>query len=405
MHALHNRIRGLVAAFNTPPVGAAAMLAEMQRRVDDFINRHAEAMDNVNTQIAALKLGGVGGDGSIESRSAGARRAVQNLGKFGRTGRAEDLVEGFNINNAMSIDSDPNGGFTVPDELSSEILKVQRNDSAMRRLARVVSTRSTSFKQPMSVGGTDSGWVGEKQTRSETNTSDIALIDVPAGEIYANPAITRNLLDDSAYDLGAFIVGEIGDEFTAQEGAAFISGNGINKPRGFLDYDAVSTADASRAFGKLQYVATGDANGFIALDVNAGHFPGDCLIDLVYALKAKYRQNGTWLMNSATAAKVRKFKDGEGRYLWVDGLAAGQPDRLLGYPVEIDEDMSDTGANAYPIAFGDWQRGYLITDRVGVRILRDELTHKPFIHFYTTKRVGGGLLDSNAIKLLKCAAS
>jgi HK97 family phage major capsid protein len=406
MHALLNRpTRGIVAVRNNGPE-LTAIINQLDSGFQAFKDRHDRrlsqveaALDEINSGVAALRVGGSGEGAPISAASR--RRAIQNLGKFARTGRPEDLREGFQVNASMSSDNDTNGGYTVPEELSGELLTIQRNDSVMRRLARVVQTSSGTFKQPMSLAGMDSGWVGERQSRAETDASTLAMLEYPAMEIYANPAITQSLLDDSAYDLGAYIASEIGDEFTAQEGAAFISGNGVNKPRGFLSYDTSAVADktGTRPFGTIQYIATGQASTLATED------PGDQLIDVVYALKAKHRQNATWLMNSTTAALVRKFKDDQDNYLWVEGIQAGQPDRLLGYPVEIDEDMSDIGTNAYPIAFGDWKRGYLIADRVGIRILRDNLTNKPFVHFYATKRVGGGLLDSNAIKLLKCASS
>lgn len=407
MHALiNNRTRGLIVARNN--ASPAAVLSEMTAAFADFRTRNdgkiaglQQGLDDMNAALSALKIGGSnGGDSPIASRAA-RQRAVQNLGKFGRTGRVEDLTTGLTVNAAMSTDNGPNGGYTVPEELSDELLTVQRNDSAMRRLARVVKTNSSVFTQPISISGVASGWVGEKESRPETATNTLAALEFPAMELYANPAITQNLLDDSAYDLGGFIASEIGDAFTEKEGSAFISGDGVAKPRGFLSYDIVSTADAARAFGKLQYTPSGVA-GALSDGSNNG---GDALITLLYSLKAKYRRNASWLMNSTTAAVIRKLKDTNGRYLWADSLVLGQPASLLGYPVEIDEDMSDIGANAYPVAFGDFKRGYLITDRVGMRILRDPLTNKPYVHFYATKRVGGGVLDSNAIKLLKVATS
>lgn len=408
MHALiHKPTRGLVMVRNEP--SAAALLAQLQSAFDSFKSRNEgriselqAGLEEMNSSIAALKIGGAGAsDGDGFAPKSSRRRAVQNLGTFARSGRAEDLTSGFKVSASMSGSSGPDGGYLVPEELGAEIMVLQRNSSVMRRLARVVQTNSATFKQIVATSGVDSGWVGEKQSRPETDGNSFAALEYPAMEVYANPAVTQSLLDDSAYDLGAFITTEIGDAFTEKEGAAFISGDGIGKPRGFLSYDTSSVSDkaGTRPFGTLQYIASGQASTLATED------PGDQLIDVVYSLKAKYRQNATWLMNSTTAAVVRKFKDDQDNYLWVEGIQAGQPNRLLGYPVEIDEDMSDIGTNAYPIAFGDWNRGYLITDRVGVRIVRDALTNKPYVHFYATKRVGGGLLDSNAIKLLKCASS
>lgn len=401
------RPRGLMAAYNGPD-DAGAVLNELTQAFATFrstndtkVNKLANSLDEVNTVLAAIQVGGAGGDDFLPAASH--RRAVQNLGKFARTGRPEDLMEGFSPQNRLTSQDDPSGGYAVPDELGKEIIRIQRNSSAMRRLARVVSTNSAEFKQILSAAGLSSGWVGEEETRPETDGPDFKQVIVSAGEIYANPAITRNLLDDSAFDMGSFLATEIGDEFTAMEGAAFITGNGFKKPMGLLAYAATSEADSVRAFGKLQYIPTGESGAFATATTSVS--PADALIELVYAVKAKYRANSAWLMNSKTASVVRKWKDPEGRFIWSDSLIIGQPPTLLGSRVEIDEDMQDVGANTFPIAFGDFQRGYLITDRQGIRVIRDELTHKPFVHFYTTKRVGGSLLDSNAIKLIKCSAT
>lgn len=399
MHALSNyvRPRGLVAALNN--TSPAAILAQLSEGFATFKAEQAAAIDDINARLAAMTVGGIG-EGGDPMDSAGTRRKALNaLANFGRSGKPEDLTRGLTVNNALSTDSSSDGGYITGEEVSGEIMRVQRNDSAMRRIARVVTHRGANFKQPFSLNNAASGWVGERQARPETDAPKLALVDVPAGEVYANPAITQTLLDDSMYDAGAWLSAEIADAFNAQEGAAFISGDGINKPKGFLSYDIVSTDDASRDFGKLQYIATGASADFNTTD------PADPLIEMVFKLKAKYRQNARWLMNSKVLALISKFKDKNDQYLYQRSLVDGTPGRLLGYPVEIDEDMSDVGSNAFPVAFGDWQRGYIITDRAGLRLLRDPYTNKPYVMFYATKRVGGGLLDSNAIKVLKCAGS
>ena len=229
-------------------------------------------------------------------------------------------------------------------------------------------------------------------------SSDLfAEIAPPSGELYANPAASQAMLDDAAFDLEGWLAGEIAMEFARAEGTAFITGTGVDQPLGFLSSPAVLTGDGARAFGSLQYVASGDAAGF---DAN----PDSKLIDVIHTMKAGHRQGASWVMNSATLSEVRKLKTTDGAFLWQPGLVEGQPDRLLGYPVVEAEDMPDIAAGAYPIAFGNFKAGYLIAERTATTILRDPFTNKPFVHFYATKRVGGQVLDSNAIKLLRIEA-
>jgi HK97 family phage major capsid protein len=205
----------------------------------------------------------------------------------------------------------------------------------------------------------------------------------------------QTLLDDAQFSLEEWMGTEVADEFSKQEDTAFVAGDGVNKPRGFLTYVPGGVNAAVHPAGSLTVVPMGHATNIVA----------DTLISFSAGLPAPYRQNGSWLMNSQTAAKIATLKDGQGNYLWRAAFLIGQPATLLGFPVEIDENMPNVAADAYPIAFGDFARGYLINDRMGVRVLRDPYTNKPFVHFYTTKRVGGGVLDPNAIRVLKMAAS
>jgi HK97 family phage major capsid protein len=211
------------------------------------------------------------------------------------------------------------------------------------------------------------------------------------------PAATQTLLDDAQVDIEQWLANEVQIVFAEQEGAAFINGDGSAKPTGFLHYTAV--ADASWSWGNLGYIASGAAGAFATED------PADALINLAYAPKQGYRANGTWVMNRKTESLIRKFKDGDDNYIWQPGVAAGQSASLLGYPVAEAEDMPDIAANSLSIAFGDFARGYLIVDRVGINVLRDPFSAKPYVLFYTTKRVGGGVQNFEAIKLMKFAAS
>ncbi|MGQ0660232.1 phage major capsid protein, partial [Sphingosinicella sp.] len=270
--------------------------------------------------------------------------------------------------------------------------------SPIRAIANVVRVGSAGYRKLVTTGGTPSGWAAEGGARAETDTPDFAEIAPPFGDLYANPAASQAMLDDAAFDVEAWLAEEIAVEFARAEGAAFVSGDGTNKPKGFLAAPNSADPDATRAFGTLQFIRTGVAGGFPA------SAPQDKLIDLVQSLRTPYRQGAAFVMNSATAAAIRKFKTDDGAFLWQPGLVSGQPDSLLGYPLIEAEDMPDIGANGLAIAFGNFRAGYLIAERSETQILRDPYTHKPFVHFYATKRIGGQVMNSEAIKLLKFAA-
>ena len=289
------------------------------------------------------------------------------------------------------------GGYAVPREIDAAIAARLRNISPIRSIAQVVQTGTAGYRKLITTSGTAAGWVSETAARPETAAPAFAEIVPPSGELYANPAASQTMLDDAAFDLESWLAGEIATEFARAEGQAFVSGSGTNQPKGFLAAPTAATADGVRAFGTLQFLASGNASGFDAA-------PDLKLIDLVHQLKAAHRQNASWVMNATTLAAVRKLKDAHGAFLWQPGIAQGQPDRLLGYPVVEAADMPDVAAGTFPIAFGNFQAGYLIAERNATTILRDPFTNKPFVHFYATKRVGGQVLDSDAIKLLKISA-
>ena len=286
------------------------------------------------------------------------------------------------------------GGYAVPREIDALIQAQLKKMSPIRALAQVVQTGTAGYRKLVTTGSSASGWVSETAARPETATPKFAEIVPPSGELYANPAASQAMLDDAGFDLEAWLANEIAMEFARAEGVAFISGTGTNQPKGFLTGTTVTTGDATRAFGTLQHVVSGNATGFDTA-------PELKLIDLVHAMKPGHRQGATFVMNSTTMAAIRKLKDADGSFLWSPGLTEGQPNRLLGYPVVEAEDMPDIAANTLPIAFGNFKAGYLIAERSATAILRDPYTNKPYVHFYATKRVGGQVLDSDAIKLLK----
>ncbi len=304
-----------------------------------------------------------------------------------RQGRESELKS---LSGAVPSD----GGYAVPREIDALIAAQLKKISPIRSIAQVVQTGTAGYRKLITTGGAASGWVSETTARPMTNTPSFVEVAPPSGELYANPAASQAMLDDAAFNLEGWLANEIAMEFARAEGAAFITGTGTNQPKGFLGAPVAATNDATRAFGTLQFLVSGNATGFDTA-------PELKLIDLVHSLKSGHRQGASWVMNSATLAQVRKLKAADGSFLWQPGLLEGQPNRLMGYPVVEAEDMPDIAANAFPIAFGNFRAGYLIAERSATSILRDPYTNKPFVHFYATKRIGGQVLDSDAIKLVK----
>jgi len=298
---------------------------------------------------------------------------------------------------ALSAGSSADGGYLVPQDTEFEIGRRLAEVSPIRAIAGNRQVSTTVYRKPFLITGAAVGWVGETAARAQTDSPTLAELSFPTMELYAMPAATQPLLDDSAVNIDEWLASEIDTAFAEQEGAAFVSGDGTNKPKGFLAYGTV--AESSWAWGSLGYVISGAAADFPASN------PSDPLLDLVYAVKSGYRQNGRFVMNRRTQSEIRKMKDANGNYLWQPPAQAGGQASLMGFPLVEAEDMPDIGAGNFPIAFGDFRRGYLVVDRMGVRVLRDPYSAKPYVLFYVTKRVGGGVQDFDAIKLLKIAAT
>ena len=302
---------------------------------------------------------------------------------------------------AMSVASDPDGGFTVVPALASAFNRVEIDFSPIRQLARIVPIeQSDAFEEVLDKDSAAASWVGETTARTATTSPQIGKLRIPVHEIYAMPEATQTLIDDSQFDIQAWLSEKVGQKFGSSEGAAFVSGSGVTQPRGFLTYPTAATPDASRPWGTFQHVLTG-TNGAFGADPNGA----EKLIDLVHTLKAGYRRGAVWLMSKATTGAVRKLKDGAGRFVWTDSLLPGIPSNLLGYPVFEAEDMPVlTGTGNLAIAFGNFRRGYTIVDRLGVRLLVDPFSNKPYVRLYTTKRVGGDVHNFDALKFLKFSA-
>ena len=298
---------------------------------------------------------------------------------------------------ALSAGSGPDGGYLVPSNAEREILRRMAVISPIRAIASVRPVSVNTYKKAYSTSGPATGWSAETAARTTTNSQVLADLTFPPFEVYVQPAATQTLLDDVSADIESWIADEVEVAFAEQEGAAFVNGNGTSQPKGFLASTMV--ANSAWTWGNLGYVPTGVSANFAASN------PSDVLVDLVYALKAGYRQNGSFVMNRKVQSTVRKFKDTTGQYLWQPPAQAGGQATLMSFPVVEAEDMPDIAANSMSIAFGDFRRGYLIVDRMGVRILRDPYSSKPYVLFYTTKRVGGGVQDFDAIKVLKFGVS
>lgn len=353
------------------------------------INRSMDEQKRVIDQLALKKARPALGRGPEAAEHKAAFDAYMRRGDEGALRELEAK--------AMSAGSNSDGGYLVPDPVDSEIGRRLSVVSPMRALSTVRTVSTAVLKKPFALTGPATGWVTETAARPQTASPQLSELAFPTMELYAMPAASQTLLDDAAVDIEAWLASEVDTVFAEQEGDAFIRGDGVNKPKGFLAYDAV--ADGSWSWGKLGYVATGAAGAFAASGAS------DVLVNAIYALKAGHRQNATFLMNRRTQGEIRKLKDADGNYLWRPPATAGQAATLMGFPVAEGEEMPDIGANALPIAIGDFRAGYLVVDRTGVRILRDPYSAKPYVLFYTTKRVGGGVQNFEAIKLVKFAAN
>jgi HK97 family phage major capsid protein len=364
------------------------VLEEKLARIDAALTTQARRLDEITLKSARPAFG-------RDSERAAAPEHKAAFEAYVRSGETANLraLE----SKAMSIGSNADGGFLVPPEIEQTIGERLTAISPIRGIAGQRTISGSVYKKPFMVAGPAVGWVGETDPRPQTASPVLDELSFPAMELYAQPAATASLLEDSAVNIEQWIAQEVEQVFALQEGTAFVSGDGNNKPKGFLSYTTV--ANASWTWGNIGYVATGTAGAFPASN------PSDVLIDLVYALKAGYRQNGAFVMNRKTQSLVRKFKDSTGNYLWQPPATAGARSSLIGFPLHDVEDMPDVGASSLSIGFGDFARGYLVVDRAGVSVLRDPFTAKPYVLFYTTKRVGGGVQDFDAIKLLKFGTS
>ena len=328
-------------------------------------------------------------DHDRQQRAAQAAKALEAKSKA--TGRETRSTQAVTSTGAA-------GGFALPEVIERAIARLSVDISPIRQISTVRMVGTSDYKELFDVNGAGFEWVGETDTRNQTNTPDMAEVAPTFGMASAKPQASEESLDDLFFNVEDWLISSASEAMAQGEGAAFVSGNGTKKPTGFLAGPTpVNTVDASRAFGTLQYIASGQA---AAMPTSA-----DIFYDIIYSLRARYRNNSQWVTNKLVLAAMRKYKDTTNQYLWQPSLVASQPATFLGYGVTEAEDMPAVGAGAFPLAFGDFREGYLIADRVGLRVTRDEITAPGFVKFYVRKRVGGKLRNTQAIKLLKIAAS
>lgn len=406
-------IIGAVRAESDP----AAILSEIRNAVDNRLSAIEADVDRLTVRGAAkIALGG----GPKSEKKRLRAEAMKLVGDFARHRSAsplefhEYLAGRDQLPKAMEVGSNPDGGYLVLPTIEQSILTASADVSPMRSLATVATISSDAYEFLADPSQAEADWVGERDVRSQTAGVKFAKTRIPVNEMYAQPPVTQSLLDDSFADIGTYLTGRIGNAFALKEAAAFTAGTGVMQPRGYLNYPMTAdddfNADGSRdrAWGSLQYYAVGASS---PTDTQLA----DGIVSLAAQLRAPYRANASWSMSRQMYAKVRTLKDSQNRYLLsTDGrLADAAPELLCGFPIGggtqgtmFDENMpSSTGANALIAALGDWKQGYCIVDRIGIRILRDPFTAKPYVLFYTTKRVGGGVQNFDAIKILKCSAS
>ena len=374
-------------------LAADAITEEKVARIDAALDRQKREMDQLMLKGRRPELG----PSPFDKNSGSSGRAMEAsehkaaFESYVRTGEANGLKR-LEMK-ALSSVTTPDSGYLAPPEVEAEIGRRLTALSPIRGIAGVRTVSSGIYRKPFATTGFETGWVGETDARPETDTPTLVELEYPVAELYAMPAATAAMLDDTAIDIDQWIAAEVETAFSSQESAAFVNGDADKKPKGFLNYTKV--AEASWAWGSLGYLITGASGAFAASNAS------DVLVDAIYALKAGYRQNAHFVMNRKTQAAVRKLKDADGNYLWAPPATADGRATIMNFPVAEAEDMPDIAANSYSIAFGDFSRGYLVVDRQGVRVLRDPYSQKPYVLFYTTKRVGGGVQDFDAIKLVK----
>ena len=369
---------------------ARSELDEKTDRINDELGRLSAAVDELAKKANRPGAPGAEGDEALQAEH---KSAWLRWVRKGDDAGLADIER-----KAMNVGTPADGGYAVPIQQDRDIMRLLTDLSPMRQVCRVMTVGTEDYRKLVNLGGTASGWVGETDARPATAGPTLAQLKPSFGELYANPEVTQKALDDIFFNVEGELSQDISESFAVLEGKAFLSGTGTNQPVGLLTAKTSAEADSARAFGTVQHIATGVADNFPAKD------PADILIDLIYSMKAGYRTGAQFMVNSMTLATMRKWKDGDGNYIWQPAMQNGQPGSIFGYGYVTNEDMPSAGAGAIPVVFGNFQQAYVIFDRMGIRSLRDPYTNKPFVGFYTTKRVGSMIANTQAVKFLKCAA-
>lgn len=377
---------------------------KLNKAIDDAKTELKKELDTLEAKANRLQLGS-GADAVAETKAATAFGELIGKGDYS----PEELKQyradlgGYLRRNevkatTMMVANDPSGGFWVTPDVTGRMIKKAYETTPMRQLASVVQIGTDRLEGPIDNGEGDAAWVGEQEERKQTNMPGLGMWAIDVNELYAYPKVSLKLLEDAKIDIEAWIADKSVRKFGRKENAAFVNGDGVQKPKGFLSYGSLATDDADRAWGILQFIATGKADGFKTSE------PADCFIDLIYAVKAEYRQAASFLAARKSLGAVRKLKDGQGNYLVDLRLRDGAlVESIFGFPTVDGEDMPKLEANATPFAFGDFAEAYTIVERTGVSVIIDNITQPGFRKYHMRKRVGGGLVNSEAIKLLKIA--
>jgi HK97 family phage major capsid protein len=347
-------------------------------KINDTLSTLETALNAANDRIAQQSLGAPGDMEPTNPEYVDAFKAHMRRG---------------DVSAAMTVGTATEGGYLAPVEWDRTVTNKLKQISPIRANAQVIMISGNGFSRVYNDGVIGSGWVGETAARPATATPGLTSLAFNTGEIYANPAITQQALDDVAINLEQWLADEVDGEFAIQENIAFLSGNGVNKPTGILNYVTGGANAATHPFGAI-------TGGTVA---GAAAVTTDEVIDLVYSLPSERNQNAKFYLNRSTLAKLRKLKDGQGNYIWQPTYVAGEPSTLQGYPVVEVPGMPNMTTGLVSMLFGDMAATYLVIDRVGIRVLRDPFTNKPFVHFYTTKRVGGGVQNPEYMRFIKQA--